>query len=236
MEDAGERSKDGMKGRMPDMKAKILWIEGKRADSPYFIPGLRKKGFVVETAPSGKAALKRLPDMEVDVVVVNAASLRTNGKRICQSLHDQVNGLPILLISSPEKKAPKNSCADVVLELPFTIRKLLNRINPLLPGEGEHVMYIGPIRLDLERNLVTCLSKESQLTPKLTFLLKMLMRHPGEVIERERLFRDVWKTDYTGDTRTLDVHISWLRQAIEEDPRNPRFLKTIRGVGYRLDV
>jgi DNA-binding response OmpR family regulator len=62
------------------------------------------------------------------------------------------------------------------------------------------------------------------------------MRHPGEVVDRERLFREAWNTEYTGDTRTLDVHISWLRRAIEDDPRHPRYLKTIRGVGYRLDV
>ena len=62
------------------------------------------------------------------------------------------------------------------------------------------------------------------------------MRRHGEVVQREELFRKVWNTEYTGDTRTLDVHISWLRQAIEQDPRNPEYLKTIRGVGYRLDV
>jgi len=62
------------------------------------------------------------------------------------------------------------------------------------------------------------------------------MQHPGEVIERGQLFREVWNTEYTGDTRTLDVHISWLREALEENPRQPTFLKTIRGVGYRLDV
>jgi DNA-binding response OmpR family regulator len=82
---------------------------------------------------------------------------------------------------------------------------------------------------------VRCLDKEERLTPRLIQLLKTLMEHPGEVIEREKLFSEVWRTEYTGDTRTLDVHISWLRQAIEEDPRNPRYLKTIRGVGYRLD-
>jgi DNA-binding response OmpR family regulator len=82
---------------------------------------------------------------------------------------------------------------------------------------------------------VRCQGKEERLTPRLTHLLQTLMEHAGEVIEREKLFSEVWKTEYTGDTRTLDVHISWLRQAIEEDPRNPRFLKTIRGVGYRLD-
>jgi DNA-binding response OmpR family regulator len=64
----------------------------------------------------------------------------------------------------------------------------------------------------------------------------MLMENTGEVLERKNLFRRVWKTEYTGDTRTLDVHISWLRRAIEHDPRRPRFLKTIRGVGYRLDI
>jgi DNA-binding response OmpR family regulator len=62
------------------------------------------------------------------------------------------------------------------------------------------------------------------------------MEHAGEVIERKELFRMVWETDYAGDTRTLDVHISWLRQAMEEDPRNPRYIKTVRGEGYRLDI
>jgi DNA-binding response OmpR family regulator len=62
------------------------------------------------------------------------------------------------------------------------------------------------------------------------------MEHPGEILEREQLFRQVWHTEYTGDTRTLDVHISWLRYALEEDPRHPVLIKTVRGVGYRLDV
>ena len=64
----------------------------------------------------------------------------------------------------------------------------------------------------------------------------MLIEHKGEVLEREQLFSNVWETDFTDDTRTLDVHISWLRQAIEENPRNPEFIKTLRGVGYRLDI
>jgi DNA-binding response OmpR family regulator len=88
----------------------------------------------------------------------------------------------------------------------------------------------------MERKRVRCQDREATLTPRLAFLLKTLMDHPGEALEREQLFRDVWNTEYTADTRTLDVHISWLRQAIEENPRKPRFLKTIRGVGYRLDV
>ena len=97
-------------------------------------------------------------------------------------------------------------------------------------------MQAGSISLDLERNMVHSKSKETTLTPRLVHLLKVLMERAGEVVARDDLFRKVWKTEYIGDTRTLDVHISWLRRAIEEDPRNPQLLKTIRGVGYRLDV
>jgi DNA-binding response OmpR family regulator len=98
------------------------------------------------------------------------------------------------------------------------------------------LLHKGPIRFDIERKRVRCQGRESTLTPRLAQLLKIFMDHPGEVLERKELFRQIWNTEYTVDTRTLDVHISWLRQAIEEEPHKPRFLKTIRGVGYRLDV
>jgi len=96
--------------------------------------------------------------------------------------------------------------------------------------------HVGPIRLDLEKRRVRCMGKSTKLTPRLVTLLQLLMEKHGEVVEREPLFKKAWETNYTGDTRTLDVHISWLRQAIELDPDNPKLLKTIRGVGYRLDV
>jgi DNA-binding response OmpR family regulator len=218
------------------MKARILWIEGKRADSPPFVPGLRKKGYSVEIATSGDEALALLPKFDPDMVVINAASMRTSGKRICRSVRGRANGVPILLISAQGQTGAVDVPVDVSIALPFTLRKLLNRIKPLLPGEGQHLLHTGPIRLDLERKRVRCQGREASLTPRLIQLLKVFMENPGEALERERLFRQVWNTEYTGDTRTLDVHISWLRQAIEEDPRKPQFIKTIRGVGYRLDV
>lgn len=218
------------------MKARILWVEGKRAEGPPFVPGLRKKGYLVEVASSGEQALALLPDFDPDLVVVNAASMRTSGKRICRSVRARANGVPILLIMTEGQPTPTDAPVDVALPLPFTPRKLLNRLKPLLPGEGQHLFHTGPIRLDIERKRVRCQGREASLTPRLIQLLKLFMEHPGEALERERLFSQVWNTEYTGDTRTLDVHISWLRQAIEEDPRDPRFIKTIRGVGYRLDV
>ena len=215
--------------------ATILIIEARHAEIPSFATELQKKGFLVETALTGSKALSRLDKVSPQLVVVNAASLRSSGVRICQSIHNENGKLPIILILEPEKTVAKES-ADVILNLPFTVQKLANRIKPLLPGDGNNVLHAGPIHLDAERRRVRCLSKNSKLTPRLVMLLNILMEHHGEVVEREHLFKEVWETDYTGDTRTLDVHISWLRRAIELDPLKPKFLKTIRGVGYRLDV
>ena len=215
--------------------ATILIIEGRHAEIPSFATDLQKKGFHVETAQSGKNALSRLGRISPHLVVVNAASLRSSGVRICKSLKDKNAKLPIILILEEKRNVSKDS-ADVLLNLPFTVQKLSNRIKPLLPGDGKNVLHVGSIHLDTERRRVRCLSKNTKLTPRLVALLNVLLDHHGEVVEREHLFKKVWETDYTGDTRTLDVHISWLRRAIELDPLKPKFLKTIRGVGYRLDV
>ena len=94
----------------------------------------------------------------------------------------------------------------------------------------------GPIKLDIKERWLHCDGKKTRLTPRLFTLMEAFMRQPGEVLLREDLFRKLWETDYLGDTRSLDVHISWLRQAVEEDPRNPKYIKTERGIGYRLEV
>ncbi len=218
------------------MKARILWVEGNRTDSTSFVPSLRKKEYWVEIVPTGSAAVERLVEVDPDLVVVNAASLRSSGKRICNEIRKKSDELPIVLIVSPEHTISGANTANVILELPFTSRKLLNRIAPLLPGDGKNILHVGFIRLDLERKRVRCLGHEARLTPRMTHLLRVLLLHAGEAVERQKLFSEVWDTKYTVDTRTLDVHISWLREALEDDPRQPQFLKTIRGVGYRLDT
>ena len=218
------------------MSARILWIEGKRVDEPAFIPTLRKKGYLVELVSTGSEALAYLSRRNADLIILYAASMRRSGKQVCRTLSEHANGLPILIIGSADRPAADYQCANVVLVLPFTPRKLLNRITPLIPIESSNLLYAGPIRLDLETKHLRCEGREVKLTPRLAHLLSVLMKHPGEVLERESLFRQVWSTQYAEDTRTLDVHISWLRKALEENPRQPKYLKTVRGVGYRLDT
>ncbi len=215
--------------------ATLLVIEGRHAEIPSFAADLQKKGFDVHTTQNGSEAISRLKEVSPSLVIVNAASLRSTGLRICQSLREQDPKLPIILILDSDKSVDKDA-ADAVLALPFTVQKLVNRVKPLLPGDGKNVLHVGPIRLDLEKRRVRCLGKNTKLTPRLVTLLHLLMDKHGEVVEREWLFKKAWETNYTGDTRTLDVHISWLRTAIELDSNNPKFLRTIRGVGYRLDI
>ncbi|GAP08809.1 MAG TPA: DNA-binding response regulator [Anaerolinea thermolimosa] len=219
------------------MKARILVVEGKRADRPSFVAGLMRKGYQVESVPNGSAALGRLDSYQPHLVVIDAASMRTSGKRICQSMRAHAPNIPIALILSPEQVSlyQNESLAEVMLVLPFTLQKLINRIRSLLPTETKDIIRVGVIQLDPVQRWVRVGSRQTSLTPRLVTLLRILMEHPGEVIERETLFRQAWDTAYTEDTRTLDVHISWLRRALEHDYRHPRLIKTIRGVGYRLD-
>ena len=220
------------------MKAKILLIEGKRADRPSFVAGLTRKGYQVESVVNGAEALARLEPFAPDLIIVNAASMRTSGKRICQSIRAHSHEAHIVLVTEAQQANPgdRDELANVVLPLPFTLQKLINRIRPLLPSLQKEILQVGALQLDPVQRWVRIGSRQTSLTPRLVTLLKILMEHQGEVIGREYLFQTVWDTDYTEDTRTLDVHVSWLRRAIEEDPRSPRYIKTIRGVGYRLDM
>jgi DNA-binding response OmpR family regulator len=222
------------------MKVKILLIEGKQSGYPSCAPGLEKKGFLVERVPNGKVALEHLTRYSPQIILINAASLRSTGRRICQSLRAHSSDIPICLVLEPgSDMGEKNSdkiIADVILFHPFTVQKLLNRIRPYLPAEQKNILKVGPLQLDVDQHWVRCGQRQSRLTPRLVVLLRALMEHPGEVVDRNLLFKQVWDTTYVADTRTLDVHVSWLRKAIEEDPRHPRYLKTVRGFGYRLDL
>jgi DNA-binding response OmpR family regulator len=218
------------------MTIKILLVEGKPADHESFGPALKKKGYQIHSFPNGNAGLARLIEIDPDVVIVDAASLRTSGKRICQSIRQKLDEVVIILVLNKEQGEPEKVEANIILTLPFTAQKLVNRMKFHLPADDKDLIHVGPIRLNLKQKNVRCMGKYARLTPRAVSLLKALMEHPGEVIEREVLFSHVWETEYTVDTRTLDVHISWLREALEVDPRNPRILKTVRGVGYRLDI
>jgi DNA-binding response OmpR family regulator len=196
-----------------------------------------RRRYEVIVATSGKQALELVEQTLPDVIVLDAASMRSTGNRICTVLRKQAPYLPVIhIVKTPSVTDKSNSDADVVLQLPFTPRKLINRIERFISAREGEMLQVGPFRLNLKSKILVTKKGEYRLTPKMATLLEALMRHPNEVLERRYLMVKVWQTDYLGDTRTLDVHIRWIREAVEDNPSKPVYIKTVRGVGYLLDL
>jgi DNA-binding response OmpR family regulator len=216
-------------------KASILLVENKPSNRSAYFDGLSRKGYQVISAINGIEAFKQIEALHIDLAIINAVSMYSNGKGIIRSIKKIAPGLPVILILQ-ENQSLEESGAEVALALPFTLQKLINRMKPLLPAMKKDVLKTGALQLDTRERIARYQGRQARLTPRLMQLLQMLMERPGEVIERADIFRRVWETEYVEDTRSLDVHISWLREALELDPRHPRLIKTVRGVGYRLDL
>jgi DNA-binding response OmpR family regulator len=215
----------------------ILLIERAGKKGQTFAAALERKGYKVDVVPTGHLAVRRARAERPAVIVLNAASLGSSGVRIGRSIRQGINGVPIIHImpDDVEDAELQATIADEIMIMPFTARKLINRVKHLLPGGRKDAIQVGPIRLAHGVRIVEAHGREQRLTPKTASLLAVFLKHPGEVLDRGFLMRQVWHTDYVGDTRTLDVHVRWVREAIEPDPTAPRHIVTVRGKGYRFE-
>lgn len=219
--------------------ATVLLVESKSSGSGSFAPALLKANYKVIVAGTGSQALAWSDNNHPDLVVVDASSMRSSGVRTCRRLRKKLDDTPIIHCRKEGHFEDRSAEADVYLAQPFTSRKLLNRIRVLLPADDrkEEIVRAGDLTFFVSKRSVEIAGQgESRLTPKLAALLTEFLYHPNEVISRHHLMETVWETDYFGDTRTLDVHIRWMREIIEENPAKPEFLKTVRGVGYIFSV
>ncbi len=215
--------------------AVILLVEGARPASS-LAPTLEGRGYQVVRASNSKEALSRMRTDAPALAVVNSTSLHMDGVRLCLDLKDSSEDLPVIIIVRAGSDPEKITCADLVLVRPFTGRKLLNRIMRMLPDSVGDVLRVGNFTLNPESRSLRVGKTEYHLTPMKARLLEAFMRQPGEVLSREYLMKHVWRTDYLGDTRTVEVHIRWLREIIEADANHPLYLQTIRGIGYRFNA
>jgi DNA-binding response OmpR family regulator len=213
-------------------KPHILLVERRRSAHQSFAAALRKR-YQVSSVISGKQALATAATLRPAAIILDAISMNSPGDRIARLLKE---GQPAPVIHLVEKTS--RSGADTVLTAPVSARKLTIALERLIAParHGPDALVVGPFRMDVERRVLVVHGVEKQLTPKLAMLVEMFLRHPGETLDRKRLMEQVWQTDYMGDTRTLDVHIRWIRSTIEADPAHPQYLKTVRGIGYRLEL
>ena len=214
----------------------ILLVEGRKPAAEYLAPVLDDQGYNVVTARTRRDALAKAQKSSPAVVVLDDPSLRFDGRRFCKALQDAGLEMPVLMLLSEGQEIDRSDGARIHLRHPFSAKKLANRVVRLLPTPDSEVLRVGDVALNLKQRSVACRKRESTLTPKQARLLEVFMRHPGEILTRAFLMRQIWDTDYLGDTRTLEVHIHWVRKAIEEKPKSPAYLHTVRRVGYRFEV
>ncbi len=216
------------------MAMTILLIGGSRVKETAHLTALQKH-YQVIVASSGKQGIEAAKGHLLKVIILDSLSLGTPGERICRALSVAFPNVPIVhLVQKLPERSP--SPATVVLCAPVKARRLVICLQRLVQVEQEEILEIGPFCMNVSRRILMAHGKETQLTPKLGLLVEMFLRHPGQIIHRKMIMEKIWQTDYLGDTRTLDVHIRWARQVLGDDSKKPRYLKTVRGVGYTLQV
>lgn len=216
----------------------ILLIERTGNNHLSFATSLERKEYKLRVAETGKEAMNALEDGNFSLVILNGASINTSGLRIIQKIRAKYEKMPLIHIfpEGTDEPSTRKSPANVKMVMPFTARKLINRISRLIPDENNHIIRVGPIHYSPTTRVVQAYGREKRLTPKAGQLLEVFMKNPGKTMNRSELMKLVWKTDYIGDTRTLDVHIRWVREAIEANSRKPQHLMTVRGSGYRFNA
>ena len=220
-------------------EAIALLVEGKRAGNKSLSAALEKEGLLLTVRNTGGAAVSWISENDPEIVIFDASTMRSNGVRSCRRLRGELPNIPIIHCRNEGELEDRSAGADVYLAQPFTSRKVINRIRALLPTDDwkQEIVRAGHITFYPTKKSVDINGQgEQRLTPKLTALLNVFLRNPNEILARETLMQEVWDTDFMGDTRTLDVHIRWMREVIEEDPAKPKLLKTVRGKGYIFSI
>jgi two-component system response regulator RegX3 len=223
---------------------RVLVVEDEESYSDAMAYMLRKEGFEVAVASTGPGALEEFSRNGADIVLLDLMLPGLPGTEVCRQLR-QVSSVPVIMVSAKDGEVDKvvglELGADDYVTKPYSPRELVARIRAVLrrglePDLVPPTLEAGGVRMDVERHVVSVRGHDVRFPLKEFELLEMLLRNAGRVLTRGQLIDRVWGSDYVGDTKTLDVHVKRLRAKIEDDPANPRFLVTVRGLGYKFDA
>ena len=225
----------------------VLVVEDEESFVDALTIGLDREGFDVSIARDGQEAVGLFSGQRFDVVLLDLMLPKLSGLEVCRSIRS-TSDVPIIIVSAKGEEVDMvlmlELGADDYVTKPYRLRELVARIRAVLRRrEGldhgrdeEELIERGPIRMDLDARRCFIDEREIKLRKKEFALLRLLLENPGRVLTREVLIDRVWGNDYVGDTKTLDVHIKRLRSLIEESPKAPTHITTVRGVGYRFEI
>ncbi|PWU45852.1 DNA-binding response regulator [Micromonospora globispora] len=225
--------------------SRVLVVEDEESFSDALSYMLRKEGFEVSVAATGPSALTEFDRTGADIVLLDLMLPEMSGSEVCRQLR-QRSHVPIIMVTARDSEIDKvvglEIGADDYVTKPYSPRELVARIRAVLRRQSAEVaesgaptLAAGPVRMDVERHVVTVDGAAVQLPLKEFELLELLLRNAGRVLTRGQLIDRVWGADYVGDTKTLDVHVKRLRSKIEPEPSAPRYIVTVRGLGYKFE-
>lgn len=232
------------------MEKRILVVDDEPSIVKLVQYNLEKEGFQVDCAYDGKTALVMAEQEPPDLLVLDLMLPKMDGLDICRRLRKRDVHIPILILTAKSDEFDKvlglELGADDYMTKPFSIRELIARVKAILrrmeaiqnadgAGERDGRIVVGDLIVDVDAYEVLCDGKSVDLTPKEFELLVYMARHRSKVLSRDQLLNAVWNYEFAGDSRIVDVHVSHLRDKIEPDSKNPVYIKTVRGIGYKFE-
>jgi DNA-binding response OmpR family regulator len=237
------------------MPEKILVVDDEISLQETVAYNLKKQGYEVQTTGDGTEALDLAREMNPDLIILDVMLPGLDGFEICRILRKEMT-TPVLMLTARDDEIDRvvglEVGADDYMAKPFSMRELIARVKAMLrrvrlireevnTGEGadgkpkQEIMEFDNLKIDMTRREITVDDEVVAFKPKEYELLTFLAQHQGQVLSREFILERVWGWDFIGDSRTVDVHVRWLREKIEPDPANPRRIITVRGAGYRFE-
>ncbi|HEX2954566.1 MAG TPA: response regulator transcription factor [Bacillota bacterium] len=227
------------------MAKKILIVEDEPNIAETVAYSLEKEGYKVTVCGDGKVGLEQIFRDDPDLVILDLMLPGMDGMEVCRQVRRK-SEVPIIMLTAKEDEIDRvlglELGADDYITKPFSLRELTARVKTVLRRSGrsesppteEETIKIGNLQIDMLGHEVRVDGKKIDLSVKEYEVLKLLATNAGRVLSRDLLLDRIWGADFYGDQRTVDVHIRWLREKIEEDPGNPQYILTVRGTGYKL--